>query len=103
LNPKNRELYFLPDAKQDVSNAFAWYEEKSLGLGLEFIRCLEATIESIQRFPLMFPVVMDEYRRAIIRRFPYTVFYEIELSRTVIHAVFQCSQDPNKWKSRLTN
>lgn len=103
MNPKNKGLCFLPGAKQDVNDAFVWYEEKSLGLGLEFLRCLEATIESIQRFPLMFPVVLDDYHRALIRRFPYAIFYEVEPSRTVIHAVFQCSQDPNKWKARLTH
>ncbi len=103
MNPKSKELYFLPEAKQDVGHAFTWYEEQCFGLGLEFIRCLEATIESIQRFPLMFPVVMDDYHRALIRRFPYAIFYENESSRTVIHAVFQCSQDPNKWKARLAN
>ena len=103
MNPKSRDLYFLPEAKQDVAEAFAWYEEQCLGLGLEFWRCLEATIESVQRFPSMYPLVMDNYRRALIRRFPYAIFYEIESSRTIIHAVFHCSQDPGKWKARLTN
>ena len=103
MNPKSRDLYFLPEAKQDVADAFAWYEEQSLGLGLEFLRCLEAAIESVQRYPLMYPAVIDEYRRALIRRFPYAIFYEIESSHAVIHAVFHCSQDPNKWKARLTS
>ncbi len=103
MGPKSRNLHFLPEAKQDIADAFAWYEEQSLGLGLEFLRCLEATIESVERHPLMHPVVFGEYRRALVRRFPYVVFYEINASRAVVHAIFHCAQDPNKWKGRLTN
>jgi len=103
LSVKNRDLYFIPEAKQDVAEAFAWYEEQCFGLGLEFWRCLEAAIDSVQSYSLMYPVVMDNYRRALIRRFPYAIFYEIESTRTVIHSVFHSSQDPSKWKARLSN
>jgi plasmid stabilization system protein ParE len=72
-------------------------------LGLEFLRCLEATVVSIQRNPLMYPAVFAEYRRALVRRFPYAVFYEVEAERIVIYAVFHCSQDPDKWRARLEN
>lgn len=101
MNPRGREPYFTPKARQDAADAFAWYEEQSLGLGLEFLRCLEATLSFIQRYPSMYPSVFGDYRRALIRRFPYAVFYEIESTRVVIHGVFHCSQDPNKWKARL--
>jgi plasmid stabilization system protein ParE len=103
LNPRNREPHFLPDARQDIADAFVWYEQRSLGLGLEFLRCLEATVVSIQRNPLMYPAVFAEYRRALVRRFPYAVFYEVEAERIVIYAVFHCSQDPDKWRARLEN
>jgi plasmid stabilization system protein ParE len=101
LNPRGREPHFTPWARQDAADAYVWYEEQSLGLGLEFLRCLEATVLSIQRYPFMYPAVLDDFRQALIRRFPYVVFYEIEPKRVIIHAVFHCSQDPGKWKARL--
>ena len=103
MSPKGKESHLLPKARQDLADAFAWYEAQSRGLGLEFLRCLEATIRLIQRYPLMYPVVLEDYRRASIRRFPHTVFYEVEPKRIVVHAVFHCSQDPDKWKARLLN
>jgi plasmid stabilization system protein ParE len=86
-----------------MADAFAWYEQQDLGLGLEFLRCVEATVVSIQRHPLMYPVMFGDYRRALVRRFPYVIFYLIEPERIVVHAVFHCSQDPDKWKARLLN
>lgn len=91
------------DAEADVAGAYQWYEEQSLGLGLEFLRCLEAALLSIQRTPLIYPVVHETYRRALVRRFPYAIFFEIDEqhNRCVVYAVFHCSQDPDKWRSRL--
>jgi plasmid stabilization system protein ParE len=103
LNQRGKEPHFLPAAKQDIADAFAWYEQQSLGLGLEFLWRVEATAVSIQRYPAMYPAVLADYRRALVRRFPYGIFYEVEPERIVIYAVFHCSQDPDKWKARLLN
>jgi plasmid stabilization system protein ParE len=93
--------FLLPEAKQDVASAYAWYENQAFGLGIEFIRCLEAVLFTIQKYPLIYPLVYETYRRALVRRFPYSVFYEVEDGQVIIYGVFHCSQDPNKWKSRL--
>ena len=49
-------LILLPEAKNDVAEAYSWYEEQSLGLGSEFLRCVEAALTSIQRAPRIYPV-----------------------------------------------
>jgi plasmid stabilization system protein ParE len=103
LSRRAEEPYFLPSARQDIADAFAWYERQSLGLGLEFLRSVEATVVSIQRHPQMYPAALADYRRALIRRFPYVVFYQGETQRIVIYAIFHCSQDPDRWKARLLN
>ncbi len=91
----------LPEAKQDVAGAYAWYEDQALGLGMEFLRCLEATLLAVQRYPLMYPLVHESYHRALVRRFPYSVFYEVEGDQAIVYGIFHCSQDPIKWKARL--
>jgi plasmid stabilization system protein ParE len=103
LSRKVREPDLLPAARQDIADAFVWYERQSPGLGLEFLRCVEATVVSIQRHPEMYPTVLADYRRGLVRRFPYVVLYQIEPERIVVYAVFHCSQDPSKWKARLLN
>ena len=49
----------------------------------------------------MYPVVHEGYRRALIRRFPYAVFYEQSEATVTIYAVFHTSRDPDKWRQRL--
>ena len=93
----------LPEAKADVADACLWYEEQSLGLGMEFLRCVETALHAIQRNPLIYPTVHESYRRSLVRRFPFAIFFEFEpnQNRCVVYSVFHCSQDPEKWRSRL--
>ncbi len=103
MSPRANEPHLLPAARQDIADALTWYEEQLPGLGLEFLRCIDAVLDSVQRHPLMYPTVLAHYRRAVIRRFPYVLFYDVEPARIVVYAVFHCSQDPAKWKARLLN
>ncbi len=96
-----RTLIILPDAEQDAAQAYAWYENQEPGLGEEFLRCIDACMQSIRRSPEMYQVVHESFRRGVVRRFPYVVFYEYSDTTVNIYAVFHCSQDPNKWRSRL--
>jgi len=93
-------LILLPEAVADASESYAWYESQEPGLGDEFLRCLEACIVRIQRSPRLYPVAVETYRRALLRRFPYAIFYEYDDRGVVIFAVFHCSQDPQKWRAR---
>lgn len=99
-----RSAILLPEARDDITNAFQWYEEQSRGLGLEFLRSVEAVLQSIQRLPLSHPVVHEHYRRAFLRKFPFALFYEVEEGEglCVVYSVFHCSQEPAKWRARLT-
>jgi hypothetical protein len=93
----------LPEAKADVADAYLWYEEQSMGLGLEFLRCVETALLAIQRTSLCYPAAHESYRRSLIRRFPFAIFFEFvpAQNRCVVYSVFHCSQDPKKWRSRL--
>jgi plasmid stabilization system protein ParE len=92
---------FTPEADDDVLESHDWYESQESGLGADFLRCVEECLERIRRHPEMYPVAMDEFRRALVRRFPYEIFYEILENELVIYSVFNCSQDPLKWRRRL--
>lgn len=38
----------------------------------------------------------EHFRRALVRRFPFSVFYTIEDKEIVVHAIFDNRQDPEK-------
>ena len=95
------ELVIAPEAELDIAEAYAWYEGRRMGLGEDFLSSVDACLESIRRRPEMYPVVHECYRRSLIRRFPYAVFYEPAEATVTIYAVFHTSRDPDKWRQRL--
>lgn len=95
-------LLILSAAERDISEAFAWYESHQSGLGFEFVRAVDARICSIQRAPEACGFVEHPYRSAIVRRFPYTILYTYDEETITIYAVFHTSQDPQKWRNRLS-
>jgi len=94
-------VIFTPEADDDVAESYSWYESREPGLGEDFLRCIEGSIRGIQRHPEMYPIAVDEFRRAPIRRFPFEIFYEPSAGAITIYSVFHCSQDPQKWRERL--
>lgn len=64
------ELIIAPEAKQDLIDTYGWYEERRVGLGEEFLGCVDACIETLRRHPERAPRFYQNYRRAVVRRFP---------------------------------
>jgi plasmid stabilization system protein ParE len=95
------KLVLAPEAELDIAEAYVWYERRRIGLGEEFLSSVDACMEGIRRNPEMYPLVHESYRRSLIRRFPYAVFYEYAESTVSVYAVFHTSRDPEKWRQRL--
>ena len=94
-------VVFSPEADDDIAEAYDWYESREPGLGEDFLRCVEACLLTIRRHPEIFPVAVDEFRHAPIRRFPFEIFYEPTDDAINVYSIFHCSQDPQKWRKRL--
>ncbi|MGP0075301.1 MAG: type II toxin-antitoxin system RelE/ParE family toxin [Bryobacteraceae bacterium] len=95
------ELILAPEVEFDLAEAYAWYEARRVGLGEEFLTSVDACLESIRRQPQIYTLVYETYRRALIRRFPFAVFYEYADAAVTVYAVFHTSRDPEKWRQRL--
>ena len=90
------ELIFAPDVQVDIDEAYTWYEERRPGLGEEFLGCVEACLHTICRMPDLYAKVHENYRRALVRRFPFAIFYELTDGKVVVYSVFHTSQNPKK-------
>jgi plasmid stabilization system protein ParE len=96
------ELLLTPEAELDIAEAYAWYEERRIGLGEDFLGAVDSCLQAVVRQPATRPVVYEGYRRSLVRRFPYAVFYEVqEPSTVIVYAVFHTARDPEKWHLRL--
>lgn len=75
------KLVFRPQALDELAEIQLW---QARGLGQEFMRAVEATLGQIERFPQASTCVSDNVRRAVLRRFPYFLFYALEGGEVVI-------------------
>jgi toxin ParE1/3/4 len=96
-----RQIILTPEAKTDASDAYRWYEGQERGLGDDFLDCLESAFLQIADRPARYPIRFDDFRRILIRRFPYAVYFDHDDNAVYIYYVFHCSQNPVKLTKRL--
>ena len=92
-----RRLIVSRRAAREVGQAFEWYEDQIPGLGYQFLAALDSQLKRIEESPLIYAEVHPRVRRALIRRFPYGVFYVLRHSVIAILAVVHTSRSPRRW------
>jgi plasmid stabilization system protein ParE len=90
-----------PEAEADFAAAYTYYEGAAEGLGGEFLRSVEATLAMIERNPHLYAMIHADVRRALLRRFPYGVFYVISDGEIVVLGCFHARRDPAQWQRRF--
>jgi toxin ParE1/3/4 len=95
-----RTVLFRPQAAAEARAARRWYEEQQPGLGARFADAIDEAIERIASSPAAFPVVHGEIRRAVVRRFPYGIYFREHADELVIIAVMHGRRHPLRWQSR---
>ncbi len=97
----NRKVVFRRIARNEYDEAVAWYEGERAGLGLEFKDAVDAALTTIANTPLVFRRVRGRIRRAVVKRFPYTIHFIDEPQRIVVLAVYHAARDPHQllWRS----
>jgi|SRR5215207_5648844 len=93
-------LFVQDAAAADIESAAAWYEDRRAGLGGEFLRAVRAALAAIERNPLQFGSARHDVRRAIVRRFPYALFFVADPEVISILACLHVRRDPQAWQSR---
>jgi toxin ParE1/3/4 len=68
-------VVFRPQAEEEARAAQRWYEEQQPGLGKRFADAIDGTIQRIGSNPSAFPLVHGEIGRAVVRQFPFGVYF----------------------------
>jgi plasmid stabilization system protein ParE len=90
-----RKTRILAAAQTEAYEAFRWYEQEERGVGERFRAAIRRTLESIRANPLRFPSTHDTHvRRALVKNFPYAVFFSTTDNEILIIAIFHTSRDP---------
>ena len=94
------EIIITPFAESDIKQSIKYYNSKSERLGKIFIEEVDSIFERIKYNPELFPIAFDKTRKAIVKRFPYNVYFVITNSKIFITAVFNTWRQPKIWKNR---
>ena len=90
-----------PAAALDLEVAAEWYESQRNGLGDEFLTEADRLKSRIAENPRQFPVVYRDARRALLRRFPFAIYFRLLSNRALIVAVSDQRMNPSRWRRRI--
>jgi plasmid stabilization system protein ParE len=94
-------IIFHLAARAEFHQAHAWYEKQRSGLGEEFSERVHEQLSQIAASPESHQCVYKDIRRAVVRRFPYTILYRIKPNQVRVIAVFHGRRDPAIWQARI--
>ena len=96
-------LLVLHLAEDDLWNSVTYYEEQQSGLVLEFETEIRSAFTAILKNPNLWPLKYGNYRKYILPRFPFNVWYEVLPNTIRIIAVAHQKRKPNYWTIRKSN
>lgn len=93
-----QRIVVRPLAQLDFEDATAWYETQKKGLGRRFVDDFDNLLERIAAHPKQFTQVAWDIRRALMKRFPYAVYFAISEPTISVVAILHQSRHPFLWK-----
>ncbi|MFT5525899.1 MAG: toxin ParE1/3/4 [Pirellulaceae bacterium] len=96
----NYALRFRPEVVTDLEDVARWYDERSPGLGAEFLAESRTALDRIAREPEQTAADAECIRAHRLRRFPYVVYYRIDGAVIVVFAIMFGGRDPTVWQGR---
>lgn len=88
------------EARDDLANAAAFYEDQREGLGDYFIECLFIDLASLESQAGIHEVVHGLHRK-LAERFPFAIYYRVAEPVIDIVAILDCRRDPDSVARRL--
>lgn len=88
-------------AETDLLEGYAFYEEQQAGIGEYFLDSLFADIDALTLFAGIHPRSDGRLYRALGKRFPFAIYYDMQGNEAIVVAVLDCRQNPASIAERL--
>ena len=92
---------FEPEVHEDLAGILEWYAALNPRLPEAFLLELRGLVSLIGDSPQMAPVVYRGLRRAVLRRFPYCVYYSVSPESVRVVAILHGRRDSRSLQSRV--
>lgn len=81
-----------PRADNDLRAARDWYEDQQPGLGSAFVKEVAAAVDQLAERPELTAFYYRNFRRTLLHRFPYKLFYQVIDDRIVVFRALHAKQ-----------
>lgn len=95
------KLSLHPEAEADMAEAISFYDQRTAGLGGDFLAEVLRAFERIELAPEAWPRLEGPVRRCLVERFPYGVYYRLDPDEIFVLAVMHGKKKPGAWKGRI--
>ena len=95
------QIRFQPEAEVELAEARLWYSLQRQSLDVALIKRVDQALSAIVATPESYPIVYRNLRRAVLRQFPFAIFYEVNAREIVVFAVYHSRRDPERLSSRF--
>jgi plasmid stabilization system protein ParE len=82
-----------PPAERDPADAHEWYRRKERRLGDDFLDAVALAMRRLVEDPQRERLYYLNFRRIILRRLPYKIFYQIIGDRVVVFRALHAKQE----------
>lgn len=90
----------LEAERELIEGALFYAREANVELGLAFVAEFERALAVLCDFPHLGPVWRGTTRRFLLRRFPYSIIYQVKPDEIRVIALAHQSRRPEYWRGR---
>lgn len=92
-----------PRAEEDIRKAQLWYEQRQPGLGDIFVNEVGRAIKTLEADADRFSIYYRGFRRILLPRFPYKLFYLLDGKRAIVFRVLHAKRRHQSFLPRTGN
>lgn len=91
-------VVLAPSAENDVADAYRWYKERNGTAADAFRTEVFAVLDRLAEAPLSWPADEDGNRKRAIKRFPFSVWFEVHGDQVTVLAIAHHRRRPGYWR-----
>ena len=95
------QIRLTRSTEEDLVRGVEFYEAQQQSLGTYFLDSLYADIDSLILYAGIHAKPTGRFHRALSKRFPFAVYYEVKNDIITVVAILDCRQNPSAIRARL--
>jgi toxin ParE1/3/4 len=96
----NKKASFHELAEFELNDAAVFFESKTAGLGVRFLSAVQKAVAEINQHPEASPIILQQVRRKVVRKFPYSILFTVKPDHIRILAIAHQKRRPFYWRGR---